>query len=29
LTGPLIRARNRMDESYERLAAELDRLAIF
>src|ERR1043166_1846429 len=29
LTGPLIRARDRMDASYERLAAALDRLAIF
>lgn len=29
LTGPLPRARDRMDESYERLAAALDRLAIF
>jgi adenosylcobyric acid synthase len=29
LTGPLPRARARMEDSYEQLAAELDRLAIF
>jgi adenosylcobyric acid synthase len=29
LTGPLPRARERMDESYERLAAALEQLAIF
>jgi adenosylcobyric acid synthase len=29
LTGPLPRARDRMDESYERLAAALEQLAIF